>query len=156
MWLSNELFRSVVDSTPLISIDLVVLNSKGECLLGQRLNRPAQGNWFVPGGRILKNETLDAAFNRLTLEELGKASQRIDARLLGVYEHFYADSVFAASGQGPDTHYVVLAYQLVLGADDILHPPYAQHDAYRWWSQAEMQTCEQVHANTRAYLDALR
>ena len=84
MWLSNELFRSVVDSTPLISIDLVVLNSKGECLLGQRLNRPAQGNWFVPGGRILKNETLDAAFNRLTLEELGKVSARSDARLLGV------------------------------------------------------------------------
>ncbi len=48
MWLSNELFRSVVDSTPLISIDLVVQNSKGECLLGQRLNRPAQDNWFVP------------------------------------------------------------------------------------------------------------
>ncbi|KMM80729.1 GDP-mannose mannosyl hydrolase [Pseudomonas deceptionensis] len=156
MWLSNELFRSVVDSTPLISIDLVVQNSKGECLLGQRLNRPAQGNWFVPGGRILKNETLDAAFDRLTLEELGKASQRSHASFLGVYEHFYADSVFAAPGQGPDTHYVVLAYQLILGADDTLHPPHAQHDAYRWWSQAEMQTCEQVHANTRAYLDALR
>lgn len=122
MWLSNELFRSVVDSTPLISIDLVVLNSKGECLLGQRLNRPAQGNWFVPGGRILKNETLDAAFIRLTLEELGKASARSDARLLGVYEHFYADSVFAAPGHGPNTHYVVLAYQLVMAEDDLLHP----------------------------------
>ena len=156
MWLSNEPFLSVVDSTPLISIDLVVLNSKGECLLGQRLNRPAQGNWFVPGGRILKNETLDAAFSRLTLEELGKVSARSDARLLGVYEHFYADSVFAAPGQGPDTHYVVLAYQLVMAEDDLLHPPHAQHDAYHWWPQAEMQACAQVHDNTRAYLDALR
>jgi colanic acid biosynthesis protein WcaH len=156
MWLSNELFRSVVASTPLISIDLVVQNSQGQCLLGQRLNRPAKGDWFVPGGRILKNETLDAAFKRLTLEELGKASQRNDARLLGVYEHFYSDSVFADSGTGPDTHYVVLAYQIVLAEGDTLQPPRAQHDAYRWWPLIEMQTNEQVHSNTRAYLDALR
>ena len=156
MWLSNELFRSVVDSTPLISIDLVVQNSKGECLLGQRLNRPAQGDWFVPGGRILKNETLDAAFYRLTTEELGKTCQRNHARLLGVYEHFYSDSVFGSSGEAPDTHYVVLAYQMVLTEGEVLQPPRAQHDVYRWWSLTDMQVNKQVHANTRAYIDALR
>ncbi len=156
MWLSNDLFRSVVAATPLISIDLIVQNAQGDCLLGQRLNRPAKGDWFVPGGRILKNETLDTAFRRLTREELGKERQRQDARLLGVYEHFYSDSVFGTSPEAPDTHYVVLAYQLVLDQDDVLHPPRTQHDAYRWWALNEMQASEQVHANTRAYLDALR
>ena len=156
MWLNNELFRSVIASTPLISIDLVVQNPLGECLLGQRLNRPAKGDWFVPGGRILKNETLDKAFSRLTLDELGKTCQRYEARLLGVYEHFYADSVFAAADEGPDTHYVVLAYQIVLAKGDELQPPRTQHNAYRWWSLDHMQTCEHVHNNTRAYLDALQ
>ena len=56
---------------PLISIDLLVQNEHGEYLLGLRNNRPAQGYWFVPGGRVLKNETLDGAFKRLTFEELG-------------------------------------------------------------------------------------
>lgn len=74
MWLTDETFRTVLASTPLVSIDLVVENSAGEILLGQRLNRPAQGFWFVPGGRIQKSESLDAAFRRLTRGELGLPS----------------------------------------------------------------------------------
>ena len=92
----------------------------------------------------------------LTQEELGRAYQRSDARLLEVYEHFYADSVFGDSGQAPDTHYVVLAYQLILPEGAALPLPHAQHAAYRWWPLIEMQTHELVHANTRAYLSALR
>ena len=52
--LETELFKSIVEHTPLISIDLIIRNEDGKALLGQRLNRPAQNYWFVPGGRILK------------------------------------------------------------------------------------------------------
>lgn len=52
MFLSQEDFATVVRSTPLISIDLIVENERGEFLLGKRTNRPAQGFWFVPGGRV--------------------------------------------------------------------------------------------------------
>ena len=156
MWLSDDLFRTVVASTPLISMDLVVQNSQGEILLGQRHNRPAQGVWFVPGGRILKNETMDVAFSRLTRDELGKAFQRSEARMLGAYEHFYTNSVFGDSGNSPDTHYVVLAYQLVLAEGEELQPTNTQHDAYRWWPLTDAQTSKEVHDNTRAYLDDLR
>lgn len=41
--LDRETFKTIVDKTPLISIDLVVKNTAGKVLLGQRLNRPAQG-----------------------------------------------------------------------------------------------------------------
>lgn len=156
MWLNAETFRTVVASTPLVSIDLVVENAEGEILLGQRLNRPAQGFWFVPGGRIQKNESLDAAFRRLTLGELGLAFERCQARLLDVYEHFYADSVFGAAEVDPDTHYVVLGYYLRLPAGVTLVPPADQHDRYRWWPMAEMQASAEVHANSRSYLAALR
>ena len=71
MFLSQEDFATVVRATPLISIDLIVENERGEFLLGQRTNRPAQGYWFVPGGRVQKDETLAQAFERLTLAELG-------------------------------------------------------------------------------------
>ncbi|KIL05830.1 GDP-mannose mannosyl hydrolase [Stutzerimonas stutzeri] len=156
MWLTDETFRTVVASTPLVSIDLVVQNASGEILLGQRLNRPAQGYWFVPGGRIQKNESLDAAFRRLTQGELGLVFERGEARLLDVYEHFYASSVFGEAAANPDTHYVVLGYHLRLPAVVTLVPLADQHERYRWWPMAEMQAGAEVHVNSRAYLAALR
>jgi len=108
MWLDLPTFQTVVASTPLVAIDLVVRNGRGEVFLGLRVNRPAYGFWFVPGGRIRKNESLDSAFRRITQDELGRPFERATARLLGVYEHFYEDSVFANAGFGPDTHFVVL------------------------------------------------
>lgn len=152
MLLPAETFKTVVASTPLVSIDLLVRNAQGELLLGERLNRPAQGSWFAPGGRILKNETLDAAFQRLTGVELGQVFNREQGRLLGVYEHFYDDSVF---GDAPDTHYVVIAYALQLDAGQELQPPAEQHGRYRWWSLAQMQNETSIHRNTRDYLQAL-
>ena len=71
MWLDLPTFNTVVASTPLVAIDLVVMKPGGETLLGLRVNRPAYGFWFVPGGRVQKNESLDSAFRRLTQEELG-------------------------------------------------------------------------------------
>lgn len=156
MLLNSEDFKNIVLKTPLVSIDLVVQNSNGEVLLGQRLNRPAQGFWFVPGGRILKNETLDTAFQRISVCELGEHFIRRHARLLGVYEHFYSDSVFGEAGNAPDTHYVVIGYHLVLRNGQTLVPPRTQHEHYCWWSIDDMQSSEEVHANTRAYLNNLR
>lgn len=156
MFLSDEVFRSVVASTPLVSIDLVVRRPNGDLLLGQRLNRPARGFWFVPGGRIYKNETLDAAFRRITEAELGVAFERDQARLLDVYEHFYADSVFGPAGAGqPDTHYVVLGYRLDIPDPQRLALPTAQHDAYRWWAPGDICGNPVVHENSQAYLAAL-
>lgn len=152
MWLSLEAFRTVLTSTPLVSMDLVVHNSKGELLLAQRLNRPSQGFWFVLFGRILKNEILDAAFILLTRAELGQAFERSQAPLLDVYEHFYPDSVFGCDESETGTHYVVLGYQLLLPDGHILYHCHDQHGQYRWWKTTEMQDSAEVHENTSAYL----
>ncbi len=148
-WLDADTFRHVVAATPLVSIDLIVENQEERILLGKRHYRPAQGTWFVPGGRILKDESQDAAFRRLTRDELGCVFERHQARLLGVYEHFYPDCVF---GDSPSTHYVVLGYQLRVDPTR-LAPPKEQHTEYRWWQRAEALSSQQVHANTRAYLE---
>lgn len=70
------------------------------------------------------------------------------ARFLGVYEHFYDDSVF---GPAPSTHYVVLGYHLQVRRDH-LAPPLEQHSRYRWWGAEEMLACDEVHPNSRVYL----
>lgn len=155
MWLDFKTFQIVVGATPLIAIDLIIQNQHGDILLGQRLNRPAHNFWFVPGGRILKNETLDAAFRRITLTELGRSIDRDNARLLNVYEHFYKDSVFGEGEGSPDTHYVVLGYCIKMLDVDTFAPPKNQHAEYRWWSFHDAKSSQEVHNNSRAYFDAI-
>lgn len=69
--LSKDVFLGVVDAAPLVAMDLVVVRGGNEILLGLRNNRPAQGFWFVPGGRIRKNETMQSALARVAHDELG-------------------------------------------------------------------------------------
>ena len=146
-WLDKAHFVQIVAATPLISLDLIVRNDQGQVLLGRRLNRPAQGYWFVPGGRVRKNEPLDAAFLRLTQEELGFATSRECACFLGTYEHFYTDNF---SGDDFSTHYVVLGYELAwLGHQDSL--PVNQHDQYCWFGMDELLQDPSVHQHTKDY-----
>ena len=150
-WLDADTFATVVHSTPLISIDLLVENEQGDYLLGLRNNRPAQGYWFVPGGRVKKNETLDAAFQRLTTEELGITLERRQAIFKGVYEHCYSDSVF---GEQPSTHYIVLAYQLVLPAESV-QLSVQQHNNTQWLKTNAILANPNVHQYTKLYFNGL-
>lgn len=149
MFLEKETFTTVIASTPLVSIDLLVKNSQGQYLLGYRNNRPAQGFWFVPGGRILKDESMNLAFKRLCKVELGIEVNRESARFLGPYEHFYNDFVF---GDEVSTHYVVLGYEIELDID-ISDLPQDQHNQYRWFTKAEMLSQKEVHKHSRWYVE---
>jgi colanic acid biosynthesis protein WcaH len=142
-------FLDVVRLTPLVAIDLIVSDADGRILIGHRRNRPARGTWFVPGGRILKDETLDAAFARIVDAELGIAKlARSSARFEGVFEHHYSDN-FAAE-PGVPTHYIVLAYALSLGNTQQIGRP-DQHSDYLWLTPAELLARADVHENTKAY-----
>src|SRR5574340_1126592 len=101
-------FDSVVRLTPLVALDPVVRSPEGRVLVGRRRNEPAKGFFFTTGGRITKNESLAAAFRRISLAELGVEKRIKEARFLGVYEHFYTTNNHQLAGFG--THYVVLAY----------------------------------------------
>lgn len=155
MWLNNSTFKEVVQNTPLISIDFVIEDTEGRILLGRRNNPPARNFWFVPGGRIQKNETLNSAFERLTETELKVPISRKTACLIGVFEHFYPDSIFTNDSPTISTHYVVLAYHICLDSKSLIELPSDQHCEYRWWDKRCVEISEKVHANTRAYLPSL-
>lgn len=146
MFLDKQTFTTVLQSTPLVSLDFVIYNNEGKVLLGQRLNKPAQGYWFVPGGRIYKNEALAAAFSRLTLAELGQQIDYAQAQLMGAYDHFYPDSVF---GDVASTHYVALAHKF--NVQQLEHLPVIQHDSYAWFEVSQLLADERVHPHTKAY-----
>ena len=153
--LSKEVFLTVVESAPLVAMDLVVVRGGVEILLGLRNNRPAQGFWFVPGGRIRKNEPMQAALARVAQNELSLAlaDLPVQPRHMGAFEHFYTDCF--AGDVGVSTHYVVMGnlVQLPTGAE--LGAADAQHSALRWWPLPEAAQCPEVHRFTKDYVDAI-
>lgn len=145
--LDRETFKNIVRNTPLISLDIVVRNSKNAILLGKRINRPAAGCWFVPGGRILKDESIVDAFARLTEEELRLSLDIEESRFIGPFEHMYPDNF---SGDEFSTHYVVLAYEVNIDIE-LNNLPMQQHEKFRWWNEPELLASDDVHIHTKWY-----
>jgi colanic acid biosynthesis protein WcaH len=145
-----DVFSDIVQYTPLISVDLILHDPSGAVLVGLRENRPAQNFWFVPGGRIYKDETIETAFSRIVKTEL--APLEFDypaAKFLGVFQHFYTDNFLGRPGFG--THYIVLAHEIRLGEQVVLTPGDRQHQTYKWMSIAELIADPAVHPNTKYY-----
>ena len=148
MRLDSATFLKIVELTPLVSIDLIVFNDSDEVLLGYRRNQPARDSWFVPGGKILKDERISSAIRRISLTELGLELDPTLARFKGAYEHLYSDNF--AGAEGISTHYIVLAHEAHLPAGTQINGD-DQHAELRWWKVSDLLADPDVHENTKAY-----
>lgn len=96
-FLPSDTYKTIVDTVPVLCVDAIITNDIGEYLLIKRAVEPLKGEWWVPGGRVYKSETLKEAVKRKIREELG-----IEIRVLGAggyYEdHFHKDPLNAAGG----------------------------------------------------------
>lgn len=146
MFLEKELFSSIVENTPLISIDLIVKSDENKILLGKRVNKPALGSWFVPGGRIYKDEKIEDAFKRITKDEIGKSYDISTAMFKGVYQHFYNDNVF---NDNFSTHYIVLGFEIMISEDLSLNN--LQHEKYKWFDETELLNSSEVYSYVKDY-----
>lgn len=139
-------FSTLIESAPLVSIDIVLKTDNG-ILLGKRIHEPARGYWFTPGGRVFKNESIAQAMKRISFKELGKEISIDDADFLGVHEHFYENSFVS---EEINTHYVVLVYEveceLVIGS-----LPTYEHNQYDFFKIDDIKNNTQIHDYTKAY-----
>ncbi|BEB89294.1 GDP-mannose mannosyl hydrolase [Escherichia coli] len=147
MFVPSVKFREVIQLTPLISIDLLIENENGEYLFGLRNNRPAKNKFFVPGGRIRKNESIENAFKRISFIELGKEYDISKSFFNGVWEHFYDDSFFS---DVETTHYIVLCYKLKVLKNE-LYLPDNQHSEYLWISEEQIINFNDIHEYSKNY-----
>jgi len=145
---NDEDFAHVIRVAPLIAIDLILRDPESKIFVGLRDNEPAKGFYFVPGGVIRKNESLDDAFIRILAAETGLNATRSGARFLGVYEHLYSTNRYDDPNYG--THYVVLGHELIFNCRPDIDLD-TQHSDYRWLSEAELLSDPNVHENTKAY-----
>ena len=142
-YLREDLFKTIIDNTPLVSVDLIVKHN-GKVLLGKRVNKPAQGYWFTLGGRVLKNEPIQDAINRICNMEMGIVPPE-NPKFIGVFEHLYDDGIF----DDVSTHYLDLGYEIeVSGLEDL---PRDQHNEYRWFGLEELMQSDEVHKYVKDY-----
>lgn len=66
---SEDLYLKFLAQMPLTCVDVVIIHD-GCALLVQRASAPAKGQWWLPGGRVLKGETLKQAAWRKAKEEV--------------------------------------------------------------------------------------
>lgn len=117
-----EEYKNMLNKLPIPCIDIVILNEKNEILLLKRDNEPALNEWWVPGGRIHKNESFKCAALRKAKEELGLDAEFV--QMLG-----FGETIFDIGPFEDITTHTVNAYAL-LKADitkitiDSLHSDY--------------------------------
>ena len=146
---NNKVFKLIVKNTPLISIDLCII-CDGQILLGKRLNEPLKGIWFTPGGRIYKNESWQSALKRICLSELGLNIEALSAfTLMGVWDHFYPNSVF---GSSTSTHYVNLPHVAKYSSKPEIKGD-CQHEKFAWFDFDEVSRSDEFNKYTKIYVN---
>ena len=133
-------WKECVKSVPITAIDLVFVRDKSHVLMGQRNNEPAMNSYFVPGGRVYKNERIIDAFNRILLSETGLNFPFNKTTSMGLYEHFY--NVTAWSSSECSTHYIIEARLIEIEQENIklkinLNE---QHSDFEWISLEDMKS----------------
>lgn len=93
--ISAAFYRKIQKVLPIACVDIVVKNSKKEFLLLKRKSRPAKGDWWFPGGRIQKGETLERAALRKIKEETGL--RVAFKKILGADETIFKKGIFGRS-----------------------------------------------------------
>ena len=87
-----EQYRQILEVLPILCVDVIITNSRGEYLLVKRKGKPLEGHWWVIGGRVLKGETLEQAVVRKVRTEAGLTIWNL--RAVGYYQQVFPDAPF--------------------------------------------------------------
>lgn len=157
MYLSDDDFKNVIKNSVLFSFDLII-HHESKYLLGYRVNAPAKGYWFVPGGRIRKGENLKKAFLRILKLELGILNDKVDTNELAKLEKpegTLFNQIYLNDNNFNDplvsTHYIAFGIKVNLINTDVIEKNLDQHSKMKWLELPEILTNPNVHINAKAY-----
>ena len=95
-FIPDTLYNQIMKYLPIVSVEAVIVKNNALLLL-KRNNEPAKGEWWFPGGRIKKGESLGEALKREVREETGLEIS--EYKLINVYSRVF-----------PERHDITIVY----------------------------------------------
>lgn len=92
----QELYDQITEHMPIASVEAMIVRDEGLLFL-RRNNQPAKGEWWFPGGRIRKGESLEQTLRREIKEETGLELRFY--KLVNVYSRVF-----------PERHDITIVY----------------------------------------------
>lgn len=143
--LSKDEYYLAGKLTQFVSVDLLITNNK-KYLVGKRINEPAKGYWFNPGGKVFKNESIKEALKRVLKDEVGLTWDKVlKCEFISPFENVYENN-FRDNSYG--THYMSMAYIIEIkdsSKSNIEKFMQKQHEKIKWFSVEEILSNEKVH-----------
>lgn len=111
--IEQELYKKIIENIPICCVDLIIINQDNQFLVLKRANEPAKGSWWLPGGRILKNESISIAAVRKAKEETGLKC--VFVKTIGV-----AETIFDTGPFGDPIHTINAICLLNVNKKDVI------------------------------------
>ena len=111
----DGLYQEIHQNMPIACVDIVLKTSDGGFLLVKRDNEPAKNQWWVIGGRVRKNESLELAVIRKVKEEAGIELNQLE-KVSGGYETIFEEDPF---GHQQGTHTINTLFVGNISDDDL-------------------------------------
>lgn len=122
----EKIYKEIHRSLPIACVDIVITNGK-EFLLMKRRNQPQKGTWWLPGGRVLKNELLEDAVTRFLKKEIGLTGKTDN--FLGFQELFFSPGYFP----NINAHTIGFVFKVKISPNSRISFD-KQHSEARWFS----------------------
>ncbi len=119
MWIEDKYYKMILEWMPIPTVDGII-TFEGKFLLLKRVNPPVKGEWWLPGGRVRKGESLEEAVRREVFEETGLECKII--RQIGVINLVF-----------PECHTISIYY--LVEAENSNVKLNEEHSDYRWVSK---------------------
>lgn len=116
--IETQLYEKITEVLPIVCVDGFIIKNF-EILLLKRKKYPAINEWWVPGGRVLKNEILTDSILRKVKEETGLTVKII--KQIGVTETIFEKK-----------HTINICYLLELKEGNVRID--SDHSEYNWFA----------------------
>ena len=123
-WIPAATYHKILEHLPIACVDIAIVH-RGAVLLVKRADAPAKGQWWVPGGRVHKGETMKETAARKALEEVGLACH------VGPIIHT-AETIFPDGPGGVAVHSINTCFFLYPAAATIRAKLDRHHGGAKW------------------------
>lgn len=123
--ISPDTYELIKKNIPIVCVDLLIIK-QGEVLLLKRKYPPARGQWWFPGGRIFKDETMFEAAKRKGKEELDLILEA--QRIISVEE-----SIFNLQNDVVDVHTINVVIQMKIMNSNYTIKHDNSHTDFKWF-----------------------